>query len=470
MSLKTLDIHKIIDKYLPVRIKEKNKSGEVFTPRILINEMLDKLPTDVWKNKDLRWLDPANGIGNFPLLVYERLMKGLQDTITDDDNRHDHIIKNMLFMVELNERNYKISREIFGGDANIYLGSFLDDGWYKEFNVEHFDIICGNPPYNSGGVHSSKKGTVQSGLKTIWGFFVSVSLDKLKKDGYLLFIHPLSWFNLGSGISKRMIEKQIIYIKSYTSSASCSLFGGKTAQIPIAYYLLKNTNTRLDTKIYEYVNDCYTDFNIYKYNFIPNTIAGLIKKVLIKTNGNSISKYVLNTQHKDSSLFNDTRNNEYKYPLIRYCNHKITLSYSKKCYRHHNNKQKLIMPNFSMGFPILDINGLLDTGGSNNFCITTDDTDKLKKIQKLLLTPLSLTIIQNTKTSMDFMDKRIFDILPDPVNIDFDIFDKNKLYEYFNLSQNEINIIINQENCNRRNLTKEQLRVILEFDIYNYLG
>ena len=31
----------------------------------LVCEMLEQLPPSVWKNKDLKWLDPANGIGNF---------------------------------------------------------------------------------------------------------------------------------------------------------------------------------------------------------------------------------------------------------------------------------------------------------------------------------------------------------------------------------------------------------------------
>ena len=39
--------------------------------------MLDKLPPEVWTNPNLKWLDPAVGIGNFPVVVYIRLMKDL---------------------------------------------------------------------------------------------------------------------------------------------------------------------------------------------------------------------------------------------------------------------------------------------------------------------------------------------------------------------------------------------------------
>ena len=44
----------------------------------LVNEMLDKLPKEVWENKNLKWLDPCVGMGNFIIGVYLRLMEGLK--------------------------------------------------------------------------------------------------------------------------------------------------------------------------------------------------------------------------------------------------------------------------------------------------------------------------------------------------------------------------------------------------------
>ena len=62
-------------------------NGEVFTPVYLINDMIDKLPTDVWGNPDLKWLDPCAGIGNFPIVIIEKLMIGLKDIIEKPDDR-----------------------------------------------------------------------------------------------------------------------------------------------------------------------------------------------------------------------------------------------------------------------------------------------------------------------------------------------------------------------------------------------
>jgi len=53
------------------RVQEK---GEVFTPPELVNEMLDKLPKDMW-HSSRTFLDPASGNGNMLIEVYRRKMK-----------------------------------------------------------------------------------------------------------------------------------------------------------------------------------------------------------------------------------------------------------------------------------------------------------------------------------------------------------------------------------------------------------
>jgi SAM-dependent methyltransferase len=179
------EIKDIIKKHLPVKNIQKEEHGEVFTPIFYLEEMLDTLPTSIWSNPNLKWLDPANGIGNFPMLIFEKLMRGLEKKIPNKPKRAKHIIENMLFMIEIDESNVKISREIFGPSANIYKGSFLDNP--NPFpNVKHFDIIIGNPPYNEGGTKSH-------GKKNIYVAFVQKSLRLLSPGGYLLFIHPSNW-------------------------------------------------------------------------------------------------------------------------------------------------------------------------------------------------------------------------------------------------------------------------------------
>ena len=93
-----------INDYLPVRENEKDKFGEVFTPPVLIDELLDQLPSTVWSNPSLKWLDPASGIGNFFMLVFTRLMTGLDKKIPNKNKRSQHILKNMLLCQSYGEK------------------------------------------------------------------------------------------------------------------------------------------------------------------------------------------------------------------------------------------------------------------------------------------------------------------------------------------------------------------------------
>ena len=110
-------------------------------------------------------------------------MFSLHNEIEDVELRKKHIIENMLYMVEINIENIKILRNIFGKNANIYSSDYL------LFDESHkFDIIIGNPPYNSNGL---KKVPTNSGIKkindgnTIWTEFIKKSLHLLKEDGYI---------------------------------------------------------------------------------------------------------------------------------------------------------------------------------------------------------------------------------------------------------------------------------------------
>jgi len=150
------------------------------------------------------------------MLVFERLNEGLKTVsgYEDEKTRKEHIIKNMLYMVELNIKNVDVSRKIFGKSANIYHGSFLEDGWKDAFKIDKFDIIMGNPPFQKA--QEGKREGVRGG-RTLWDKFVIKSLEYLIENGYLAFIHPPAWRGLGefSKLWDLMKNKQLIYIRIY---------------------------------------------------------------------------------------------------------------------------------------------------------------------------------------------------------------------------------------------------------------
>jgi len=88
----------------------KKVFGEVFTPPQLVNEMLDKLPQEVWLDPTKTWLDPACGTGNFLIEVYSRLMDSLKEIIPSEQEREQHILENQIYGVELQERNVILCR------------------------------------------------------------------------------------------------------------------------------------------------------------------------------------------------------------------------------------------------------------------------------------------------------------------------------------------------------------------------
>ena len=134
MSLQNLidkptELLEYINECLKPKTEEKKQFGEVFTPMKLVNEMLDKLDEcymkehnkSIFEIRDFKWFDPANGMGNFLIAVYMRLIQ-----------YHDkkHILENMLYSSELNQKNNFIYRQIMNFEneykLNMYEGNTLE--------------------------------------------------------------------------------------------------------------------------------------------------------------------------------------------------------------------------------------------------------------------------------------------------------------------------------------------------------
>jgi hypothetical protein len=149
------------DKLIP-RENEKKQFGEVFTPLKLVKEMLNKLDetyekengTSIFTKPELKWLDPANGLGNFVVILYYKLMNGLKAKISEPEERKKHILENMIYVSELNKSNMYLYKMIVDPNEryklNINEGDSLKLDIEEKWEIEKFDIVIGNPPYNKG--------------------------------------------------------------------------------------------------------------------------------------------------------------------------------------------------------------------------------------------------------------------------------------------------------------------------------
>lgn len=297
------DIYHFIKNNLTPKKEEKNKFGEVFTPIELINDILDKLPTDVWMNKNLKWFDPCAGIGNFFVVVFYRLMDSLKDEIDDDISRKKWIIKNMFYMAELNEKNCEVLKQVFGDEANIFCGDTLK----MKFDFK-FDIVIGNPPYNKNKTHNGN---------SIYQYFIHKALDEWLVDcGLLSYIHPPAWRkpcnkksrHFGS-FDKMAKDNTILYLEIHDKSDGLKVFKCSTRY---DWYVLKKCKCNKLTVVKDILGNV-SEIDLRKWKFLPNCYFNEVLKLLGDTHNPDVVKSSIDFRHIPVV---DKPNEVFKYPII----------------------------------------------------------------------------------------------------------------------------------------------------------
>jgi site-specific DNA-methyltransferase (adenine-specific) len=225
---------------------------EVFTPPWVVNSMLDLLPEQIWRDKELRWIDPFSKTAVFLREVTKRLLEGLKDEIPNDQERLSHILHKMVFGVAITELTSLMSRRTlycskdasgrtsvvkFGRSEGNILFPEVDHSFFKgrcseckgskklldraegrerySYPILHsearkkigeeiglkFDVVVGNPPYQM------KSGGEGTNSPPIYDLFVSQAIKLDPK--YVLMIIPSRWttggMNLGN-FRKEMLE------------------------------------------------------------------------------------------------------------------------------------------------------------------------------------------------------------------------------------------------------------------------
>ena len=125
-------------------------NDEVFTPRKVVDMMLDSLPEDVWRHPEYRWLNPASKTGIFEREIAIRLDDSLKDIIPDTEMRRKHILQNMVFSIGQTKFTANVARRTlyYCCQANRSCDGIMENGHfvngYAIGNGTWFDDYEGN--------------------------------------------------------------------------------------------------------------------------------------------------------------------------------------------------------------------------------------------------------------------------------------------------------------------------------------
>lgn len=388
------EIEQIIHKYLQIRDNEKNKFGEVFTPIELINLILDAFPDKCWTNSDGKWLEPCAGIGNFMILVYKRLMDGLKSWQPNNKKRSEHIIQNMLYMVELNKDNCNICKTIFGTQSNLICGDFLDNKTL--FKNLTFDYIVGNPPFQdefnqNQNTNNNTNKRILGGKSKLYERIFLKSFELLKQGGYLSFITPDNIFS-GNGVKsyQMLIQNDVQFINFNSINQYFP-----TIQQYMCYFMVHKSKNMNKTLIQ---SDSQTKIQIKLKDRPVNPIRDWTKHTEMLTN-----KYISNI--RNSAVYNrGKRVSEYK-------GNKYTIIYTPSKNLHTNKSEfavgydqpKIIIFAISPNLEFkMDYKGQFGVG-PNTFYIPFKTVAQGKQIEHFFNSQEYKTLALATKTTRQYL-------------------------------------------------------------------
>jgi hypothetical protein len=407
------ELLEFINSQLKPKKKEKKENGEVFTPLFLVNEMLDKLDEayikkygkSIFTEVGFKWFDPAVGIGNFPIIIYQRLLKGLVIQIPNEEERRKHIIEQMIYVAELTLKNILIYKKIFCEDKyklNIYEGDTLK--MKNEF--AEFDVIIGNPPYQKK-VGDNRK------TQPLWNLFVTFSLTILKTDGYLVYVHPSGWRS-PEGVFKNVLDliqsKNLNFLCMNTFKKGQEVFKVGTN---FDYYVLQNSFDPNNITTIIDINGISHEKSISRWKFIPSGGFDLFEKMLAAKDEERVNVlYSRSLYETRQNYMSNEKTEVYKYPCVYTITKRDGMNFLYSSIKYPLKKvkpkgansatypldmfvPKVIWSNGTGTYPIIDLKG--EYGLTQFSYAIIDDISNLKNIEAALNNPKFIELMEFVK-------------------------------------------------------------------------
>lgn len=379
------NIVEMLREYVGVGEVEVKAFGEIMTPQNLVNDMLNQFPNSVWSNPDLKLLDPCSGVGVFSAVIVDRFMEGLKDIFPNEDERYAHIVENIIHVCELQPKNMFLHLVAFDTkdeyELNVYTGSFLEAGFNEHaidvWGVDKFDIIIGNPPYNSG---SKNRGSAH----VLWNKFIFNSFKILKEGGYFSMVHPDGWRAVDGAfkdVQNLFKSKQMLYLELHNTQDGVEAFGVQTTY---DFYVIRNLENNGFKTLIKFQDGIEEFVDLSTLSFIPNGKFKEIKLLMAKPGEEKVNLLRSCVYHTQKDYISKEKSETFKFPIV-YTTSKdgtVKLRWSSRNDRGHFEVPKVIWSNGGATTPTIDVNG--EYGITEFSYAIIDDVENLENIKKAM--------------------------------------------------------------------------------------
>jgi hypothetical protein len=315
------------------------------TPIGLCDSQINKIPCD-YSDPNAKWLFPAVGHGTYAIIVYWRYMNSLSNVFIDKEERSRHILKNMLYLNEINPALCRWLRQ--DGFINVIEGDYL-----KYENNMKFDACVGNLPFNKQNGSASDE--------AIWPKFVEKTFDLVKENGYVSLIHPGGWRNV-DGKFKKVQEllktKKMEYLEIHDEKDGLKTFKAETRY---DFYVVKNTSPNNHKTKIKGQDGVVEEVDITNKEFIPNNNITKLYGMVAEEGEETVEIISDSSYHHQRQYMSSIQTEEYIFPCI-YTVKKgdvPRIIYSNVNDKGHFGKSKLIWSNGR----IISVGSIIDENG-----------------------------------------------------------------------------------------------------------
>lgn len=375
----------------------KEEYGEVRTPAGLVRETLSLVPTSSLKSSHLRCLDMGAGTGAFTSELLSRVPPDARVTAVEIQRHH----------CEFLQREYGNRVDVIGADFT----DFMPD--------ERYNLIVGNPPFNAFGRRKvpTGDGDKKRDGRCIWPAFVAKALQLLEHNGILCCIIPALWLKPDkAGMYDALTSYDLIAIKAYNASQACKLFDGN-AQTPITLVCLRKNEPRACVRIMG-EPDC--DWPLCSGRPIPMCMCLDILKMspLLDTYGH-LSMVKTNLPKKGVTV-SPEKDDVHRWPGIKTCVVQngvptLVVDYANKPLA-FSGQPKVVLAHKMHGYPYLDAEGSYGVSNRDCYVFASHDVNALERVHKFLSSSTVMRLYDATRYRMRYLEKYIFELLPDISN------------------------------------------------------